>query len=329
MFKPCAPPSEIIDFIKQNSHFVVAGHREPDGDCIGSQIALGSALNRLGKNVILCQAGPFKRREVSRYADRFVSELPAAVRCNAAAIIVDCSSRERTGEEIEKQLAGLPFAIIDHHARCKDLPDASYIDANAPAATVLVCTLIKSLGLDLTQEEAELLFLGLCTDSGFFRHLESGGGYAFSLAAELVDAGASPKKTFEVMSGGKSLNSRRLLGAILSRVTSYFDDRLLVSTERLEETERYGLEGRDSDSLYQLLMAVDKVEAIAVIRQESAQSCTVGLRSREKIDVSRIADALGGGGHKNAAGIAINGQITEIQDKLLSEFKKDFLAAFE
>jgi phosphoesterase RecJ-like protein len=114
------------------------------------------------------------------------------------------------------------------------------------------------------------------------------------------------------------------LGIILSRTESYFEGKLIISTEQYEETQRYGLEGRDSDALYQLLQSIGGVEAIAIIRQEKPDNCTVGLRSLDSVDVAAIARSLGGGGHKNAAGLSINGLIPEIKTKILAAFEKIF-----
>ncbi|MDR2510331.1 MAG: bifunctional oligoribonuclease/PAP phosphatase NrnA [Spirochaetaceae bacterium] len=324
MFAASAPPVTLIDFIKKHSNFLVVGHKEPDGDCAGSQLALCSALRRLGKTAIPVQAGPFKRNEVNNLESEFSDRVSVEARQNAAVIIVDCSSIERTGC-IEEQIAGLPTAVIDHHITGKHAgAGVSYIDGTSPATVLLVLLLIKALRLELTSYEAELLFLGLCTDTGFFRHLEKDSAIVFNMAAELVRAGADPKKTFNIMNGGKSLNSRLLLSEILGRAESYFGGRLIISTETQEDSERFGLESRDSDSLYQLLLAIQDVAAVAVIRQESAENCTIGLRSRDEVDVAAVASSLGGGGHKNASGALIAGQISEIKPKVIAAFARFF-----
>jgi phosphoesterase RecJ-like protein len=114
------------------------------------------------------------------------------------------------------------------------------------------------------------------------------------------------------------------MGHVLTRVSAHYDGRLLVSSETYEETQRLGLEGRDSDNLYQLLQSVKGIEAIMIVRQESPDRCTVGLRSRDAVDVSRIAKKYGGGGHKNASGLSIDGVIDEVLPMLTAEFKSAF-----
>jgi phosphoesterase RecJ-like protein len=188
----------------------------------------------------------------------------------------------------------------------------------------MITKLIAAFGETPSKEEAELLFLGLCTDTGFFRHTEAGEAETFYYAAQLIEAGASPKKAFLAINGNKTLDSRILIGRVLSGVSAYYGGRLLAGSESYEDIQRYGLQGRDSDSLYQLLQSVKGVEAIVIVRQESPGCCTVGLRSRDTVDVSRIAEKYGGGGHKNAAGANINGVIAEVLPMLVAEFNDSF-----
>jgi phosphoesterase RecJ-like protein len=324
-FTPAAVPAELIRFIQAGARFIVAGHKEPDGDCVGSQLALASLLRRLGKEALPCSAGPFKRTEVKPYEHLFTAAPAAEQKAGARLIVVDCSAGSRTGD-LAPFIEGLPAAVIDHHgtgdhpAHTAESP--LYLDTAAPSVTFMILRLIEALGLEPTREEAALLFFGLCTDTGFFRHVGEGGAETFAAASRLIHAGADPKKTFQAINGGKSLDSRILMGRILSRAESHFDGRLVLSTEEMEETQRFGLEGRDSDSLYQMLQSVAGVEAIVIIRQEKPDTCTVGLRSRDALDVAAVAASFGGGGHKNAAGLSVKGTIPEIRGALLEAFKK-------
>jgi phosphoesterase RecJ-like protein len=311
----------LLEFIREGSKFLLAGHKEPDGDCVGSQLALASVLRRMGKTAVPCSAGPFKRTEIKPYASAFIPR--PGDREGARVIILDCSCRERTGD-LEPFLEGLPTAVIDHHATGDRSAPLLYLNPEAPATTFLVLTLIEALGLSPTAEEAELLLFGLATDTGFFRHVDQGGAETFRCAAALIGAGASPKKVFQAINGGKSLDSRILMGKVLRATRSFFGGKLLLSTESLEDTGRFGHEGRDSDTLYQLLQSVAGMEAIVIIRQESPENCTVGFRSRDAVDVGAIAAGFGGGGHKNAAGLSIAGTIEALEPKILEAFRTVF-----
>jgi len=320
-------PEELIQFIKTGSRFIIAGHKEPDGDCVGSQLALKSAITRLGKTAVVCSEGPFKRTELRDFAGFFVPVPQQEDKPGTKVIIMDCSGRERTGS-MKDYLEKFPCAVIDHHLAVTHPPSTPqapvYADAGSPACTLLIYKLIKALGLVLTEEEAVLLLFGLCTDTGFFRHMTEKNSAAFEAAAEMIRCGASPKKIFSLINGGKSLNSRILMGRILSRTESHFDGRLLLSYETLEEFNTFGYENRDSDSLNQMLTSVSGVEAVVIIRHEFADSCTVSLRSVDKINVAQIAAFFGGGGHKNAAGLTMKGEIPSVKINILESFSKVF-----
>jgi phosphoesterase RecJ-like protein len=320
-------PQVLLDYIKEGAKFLVAGHKEPDGDCVGSQLALCSVLKRLGKEAVPCSAGPFKRTEVAPYGNRFLATPGEKEREGARVILIDCSSSSRAGD-LAECLRGLPLAIIDHHAAGQN-PDKTehslvYLDTQAPSATFMILGLIEALGLRPSREEAALLFFGLCTDTGFFRHVDARGAETFEYAARLIRAGVSPKETFHAINGGKTLASRKLLGIQLFRSETYFDGKFILTSEKYEETQQFGLEGRDSDNLYQLLQSVDRVEAVAIIRQETPEKCTLGFRSRDQVDVARIALRFGGGGHKNAAGASLDGTIEEIKPRVLAAFQELF-----
>ncbi len=317
-------PKALLDFIGRYEHFVIASHREPDGDCVGSSLALASYLARKGKRASLVSAGPFKRPEIREFEPLFVQKADGAdLTPSTALFVLDCSGIERLGDAAAS-VESLPHAIVDHHATNESSGSADYVAGSAPSTTVLVQDIIEAAGDTPTREEAELLLFGLCTDTGFFRHLDERASETFAHASRLVAAGANPKKTFARMNGGKSFESRILISRILSRMTRYYDGRLVVSSETIDDTREYGLEGRDSDSLYQLIQAIRGVEAIVIVRQESETNCSVGLRSLDRVDVSVVATAFGGGGHRQASGLNTPGTIDELIPRFVEAFKPQF-----
>lgn len=343
------PTAGILEFLNAYSSYIVLGHKEPDGDCIASQLVLASYLGNKGKRTALLSAGPFTRTEIAAYACRFDDALPSwASEPGVAAIILDCSSLSRTGplgDGISELMAsGLAVAIIDHHASGELVakPDADtggtsgtggkgsshselrYIDPTAPAVAFMVQSILEHASYEMNAEEAELLFFGLCTDTGFFRHLDTGSSLVFGAAGRLVASGASPKRAFEAMNGGKPFASRKLMGELLARAEASYDGRLIMTWMDLKDQERYGLVGRDSDMLYQLLMTVEGMEVAVVVRQESQTNCTVGFRSRQSVDVATIAASFGGGGHRLAAGLFIEGNVEDIIKRIQAAFDPVF-----
>jgi phosphoesterase RecJ-like protein len=134
-------PEELISFIKSSSKFIIAGHKEPDADCVGSQLALRSALLRMGKNAIVCSAGPFKRSELKIYSKEFTAIPQDFKITDTKVIVVDCSGKERTGD-IYDLLKEFPCAVIDHHAAVTHSQSTSddpvYIDSKAPSCAILI-----------------------------------------------------------------------------------------------------------------------------------------------------------------------------------------------
>jgi len=255
------------------------------------------------------------------YESRFTPIVPEEKASErSAAIVLDCSSLGRIGD-VAQTLPPVQIAFIDHHAAGEAKGEVIFIDDRSPAVALMVQSLIEAMGGSPTREEAEYLLFGICTDTGFFRHLDEGSAETFVAVSKLVAAGASPKRAFHLMNGGKSLLSRKLMGEILMRTEPHFDGALLVSYMTLEDQQRYGIASRDSDMLYQLLLSISGCEAAMIIRQEGETDCTVGLRARERVDVGAIAASFGGGGHRLAAGLLVRGRIEEVRDKLIAAFE--------
>lgn len=312
--------TDTLAFLGRYRAYAIVGHKEPDGDCVGSQLALDSFLRRQGKETVLLSAGPFTRVEIAKYRERFLDAVPA-LPGDCAVVVLDCSSLARIGAIQEGLPAGLPLAFIDHHSAGEASGDVRFVDPSAPAVAYLVQLLIEASGKGLAAEEAELLLFGLCTDTGFFRHLDDRSADVFSAVSRLVRAGASPKLAFSMMNGGKPFDSRLLMGLLLSRAERFYGDKLIVTWMGLEDQERFGLIGRDSDMLYQLLMTVEGMEVAVVVRQEKPGECTVGFRSRETVDVASVAAGFGGGGHRLAAGLHIKADLPEVRTRVIAAFE--------
>ena len=311
-------------FVKKHENFIIAGHKEPDGDCIASTIALSALLRKMGKKAFMVSAGPFKRTETKKYENLFLRNISGfSADTEYGLFLVDCSLIERIGDiGITENL--YETFIIDHHKTAGKSTEKSIIKPASPAAVYLIQQLFEHFNISIEKEIAAILFFGLCTDTGFFRFLEDNSADIFTAVSHLVEKGANPKKTYEEMTGNKPFISRKLLGILLERTELFFDGRLALTYETFEETEKYGKDSRDSDSLYQLLSSSAGIEAIVSIKQESPTTCTVGLRSKDYVDVSTVAAALGGGGHKNASGLMCEMSIEDIKKDLLVEFAKIF-----
>ncbi|MFW6363208.1 MAG: DHH family phosphoesterase [Spirochaeta sp.] len=319
-------PDELTGFFSSHRAFFILSHLEPDGDCVGSSLALRSFLRRRGKVAEAFNVGPFDRGEIREYSDEFLPLIPEDMLReypDAGVIVVDSSSFDRIGQ-IQEQVRQLPIAVIDHHTTGHPFGQVRMIDPKVPATALIIQHIIEELAGEVTEEEARLLFMGIATDTGFFRFLESGSGPVFAAASRLVDKGASPRLTFRKVNDGRSMQSRKHLARLLDRAESYLDGRFFVSYAPLADEEEFGVNERDSASLYSLLLSIEDCEAVAFLR-EVEPGVTVGsLRSAEHIDVSRIALQFGGGGHPRAAGFKREQPLPEVKDIVVKSFAEAF-----
>ncbi len=313
------------EFISSHNNFVIIGHKDPDGDCISSSLGVSHILNHFNKSFTLVNNGPFKRSEIKEYEKHFVQEIPFMSKQDqdeTGLIIVDCSEISRLGEVGN---TNLDTFIIDHHKTSTSTDESkSILDASSPATSCIVQMLFEGLVGKLTKPIADILFFGLCTDTGFFRFLREDSANVFELTSRLVAAGANPNTMYDKITGGKPYSTRKLLGTILEHAERYCQGKLVIAYETLDDTKRFGQEGRDSDLLYQALLACQGVEAVVFVRQETENSCTGGFRSRDNIDVSEVASHFGGGGHKNAAGMSTDGKLETLIPEIVKEFNKIF-----
>lgn len=309
----------VLEALDDHDTFYLLGHEDPDADCLGSQRVLGSWLGRRGKKVHLCSVGPWGRPEISDWESLFSNKIPALEEGDRPLIVIlDCSSPDRTGFP-DSAIPEATTCIIDHHTAGSDFGDIRYMDPLSPSTTLMIQKLIETAGDEPTVEEAEILFLGFCTDTGYFRHVEPGRAEPLEAVSRLVAAGASPAETFRLLAGGRNLGSRKLLGRVLERSELYFDGRLILTWENWKDWRELGSE-RDSDMLYQLMLSIAGIEAAAVIREQNDGNCTVGLRSITDLDVGDIARFFGGGGHKKAAGCTMSGDLHDVTEHLLQVF---------
>ncbi len=312
-------PEALLDALNSHRTVIIIGHKNPDGDTLCSQIALGSFLERIGRRVHLVSPGPFKRFEIQHLASRFSAEIPADLKDpDPLVIVVDCSTVDRIGR-LSDEITSYTVAVIDHHASGIPFGDIHYIHPRAFSVTFLVYHIMQAMGATPTKEEAEYLLFGLATDTGYFRHIGERRSEVFSVITQLVDLGASPRNAYDRMYGNRPLESKQLLGLLLHRCVAYYTGKLLVTWETWEEHNRYGEAMRDSESLYAQLLGSKGCEAVIYIREDHEDSCTVGLRSKH-IDVGKLAARFGGGGHRRASGFVYHGSRLIIQEELIKLF---------
>jgi len=320
------PPinKRILTAIENCKEAIVIGHKNPDGDCIFSSLAMKKILEKLGKRVHLLSMGPFKNQDTKCYESLFSSTLPEGlVEKKPLVIVVDCSTADRPGE-LFSSLLDLEIVVFDHHSSGVSFtsPELEYIVPASVSTTLIINEARKALGVELDQELATYLYSGFATDSGFYHFInEKVGGETLRKVAEFVDAGVSPYIIYDSLHDGKKLEYCKALGLLLERTTSLCDGKLLYSYLRKEEET----EGSPSDALYAQLLQVEGVKLVLLFKEKEGK-VEIGVRSKNlsSIDAGDFASTFSGGGHKYAAGIGINTTLEDAMNKVLEAAKKLF-----
>jgi len=308
-----------VGFLRAHQSFLILGHKEPDGDCVASQLTVATIVSALGKKASIYSVGPFDRPEIESFANRFVPVIPDEKLTGAAVVIVDCSTPDRTGN-LGESVKGLPTLVIDHHSAGETFGTVRYVDDSAPSTTFLIFSLFEAMKIDVDPQTAHLLLFGFCTDTGFFRHLGPGSPGVFRTLSRLAARGTSPAEVYMMIYGRRDLSGRQLLGELLLRVEAHRDGKLLITWQTVKDKERHDASQRGEDELYRLLQTVRGAVVVAFIKEEKSGAYSVGLRSNSTVDVGRIAAGFGGGGHRQAAGFDIDGTLDSVKETVIEAF---------
>jgi phosphoesterase RecJ-like protein len=305
---------------------LIATHENPDGDAIGSMSAAAGALRNQGKQVrtylepessIPHEVAFLDTRGVERRID------PASL-AGWALLALDCGNERRLGaQEAEIRAACSPVIDVDHHHDNSRFGDVNLVDGRASSTAEILVRIFDKLGIELTPEIAEALYVGLVTDTGRFQYRTTSPA-ALRLGARLVESGVDVHKVFERVFESVQPGKLRLLGRVIDHAVPYFDGRLLIS--HVTRDDRALVAGAEAtpEGLIDHLRAVEGVQVAGLIREQvpladgSLTPNRVSLRSRGLIDVSAIARRSSGGGHKQAAGFSHPGSVDDIREFIVS-----------
>jgi len=313
---------DVLEALDRHEEFLILGHEDPDGDCLGSQLALSSFLRRQGKRCHLISKGPFRRPEIMEWASEFTDKLPRPDRLDegsTALVLLDCSSLDRTGLDLSPY-GSFPLIVIDHHASGEGGGNYRYVDSQSPSTTLLIQDIIESSPLEMSGEEADFIFFGFCTDTDYFRHIELIHEGVFLKIHRLMKRGISPTDFHRRIYAGQSLTSRKHLGKILERTESHFGGRLLFTWELKEDFTDYDETQRDSNTLYKQLQSVKGALVVILAKESRPGELSVSFRSSCDINVGEIARSYGGGGHPKASGSTFAGTVDEFRQEILRKF---------
>jgi|SRR5579872_2499173 len=312
--------SQICDAIHGRRRFLISSHARPDGDSIGSQLAMMYALEALGKEVHVVNADPapehyseFPGLDRIEIAREFV-ERPGR-REDEALIVMESSDLQRTG------VSGLDgrFTInIDHHQGNTSYGDLNWLDESAAACGEMVFDLIEALGVPLTIEIATHVYLAILTDTGSF-HYANITAKTFDICRDLTAAGVNPAAMARRVFDQNSIGKLKLIGALLAEMDLLDGGRLAALYLNDEILNATGTTYNDTEGLINLPLTAREIRAVVFFKLGADGDVHVSMRSKYDVDVRAVAARHGGGGHKNAAGFTLKGPLAAARDGVIQE----------
>lgn len=311
---------QIIQQLNNSNHVLIASHTNPDGDAIGSLLAVGLALNSLNKKTFLFNESPIPA--VYRFLP-FIELIGHEIKDSHAfdtAVILDCGNIHRIGRYSEI-VSRIPVIInIDHHITNTRFGTSRLIDVSACSTSEIAYRIIKDLGVRINDAIAYSIYTGILTDTGSFRFSNTN-KTAFTICEEMIGCGVNPYEVARHVYGTYSLGRIRLLNLALDSIEISENRKLSMMTVTQDMIEETGTQSEDVDGMINYARRIEDVKLAALIHEEKKNSHQsnglknfhVSLRSDGSVDVAAIATSFGGGGHASAAGFDIETTMDKIK----------------
>jgi phosphoesterase RecJ-like protein len=288
--------------LEDAEELLVVTHQIADGDCLGSMLAAYLAFNRGRRRVRAVHPEPVPA--IYRFLPRWEAIEPPRVLTEAprAALVLDCTDPARVGQELALLLERVSLIVnVDHHLGNRYFGHLNYVRPEAAATAELIYDLLETMGIGLTPEIALALYTGLVTDTGCFQ-FENTSPRSHLIAARLLEAGVAPQEVHRQLWEEKPLVTLRLLEKVLSTLSFAADGRVAWVTVTQAVLAAVGAEAEHCEGLIEYPRSVAGVEVALLFRETETGETKVGFRSKQKVDVNRLAARFGGGGHRRAAG---------------------------
>lgn len=311
--------NKIRTAIKKFDRFLVSAHINPEGDSIGSQIAVASLLKRLGKEVVIVNesAAPHLLRFMKGTED-ISKEIPANFNFQAA-IVLDCPDLTRLGKISECIGKDTTVINIDHHISNEKFGKYNWVDTKSSSVGEMVFELFKAFRLKIKYDEAVAMYVAIMTDTGSFKYINTSSS-THRIAAELIDSGVEPYDMYGRIYETSSLQDTTLLGEALQTLKVSDDGKiawLWVTKEMLKKTKA-SLEG--TEGIINFARSIEGVEIAIFFRETGTEDrVKVSFRSKGRVDVNKLASFFKGGGHTTASGCTVFGKMSEVESKVLKQ----------
>ena len=309
--------SQVVELIENKSNFAITTHIKPDGDGVGSSLGLCWLLRSLGKNAEVIVHGDVPQAYTSLPGAGEIRDVRILDGEYDAVFVIECSDIDRPG------IAGLEkeFTVnIDHHATSAHFASINWIDSTASAVGEMIYNLCKAIGGKITKEIAECVYMALVTDTGSF-HFPNTSERTLKVASELIKAGARPEEIGESVYYNYPWSRIELMRRVLDTVKRDESGRIALMRQTIEMHDSSAAVDGDNNGFVNIPLAAKDIIAVVYMREIGPNQYKASLRSKGELNVAKVAEKFGGGGHKNASGLSIEGDWDEKESEIVAELR--------
>ncbi len=321
-------PEKILEVIRDSGHCVLATHVQPDGDAVGSLLALAEILKDMGKNVFAFLDEPISHlydflpgcNKLNADVDK-LQQFIAAAGTDLCAIALDCGEADRIGKYRAIFEKVSPFLVIDHHLSHCNFGDYRWIDPHRSSTGEMLYEICEALGQTPSYTAAYALYVAICTDTGSFRY-ECTGARTFEIAGKLVDHGVKPNQVAGLIYENFSPERLQLMQMVLKTLDLCENGQIACIHVTREMFEISGALTQDVEGFVEYPRSISSVKVAVFFKETRANMISVSLRAKGECNVASIAKQFGGGGHRNAAGCKFPAEtIDSVGEKVLTAIK--------
>lgn len=317
---------KIIAGIKNNNDFVITSHTNLEGDALGSELAFYKLLKIIGKRAIVINEDsyPFQYaflpgiNKIKKFNKKNIRGLKLG-----CLVVLDCSGLNRCGEVSKLNIDKKPILNIDHHISNQNFGNINWIDCNASSCCEMIYRLYKELGLAIDKNTATLLYAGIVTDTGSFRYSNTT-ALTHKIASEFLSSKIDAAQIYRYVYENVPLVEMKLLVKILTMVKCEFEGKVawIKLKRNLFQNKKITIDL--TENILNFLRAIKGVQVAVLFKENLGKKheVRINLRSQGRPDVNRIAQRFGGGGHKTASGATVQGNIDDVQKRVLAKIKE-------
>jgi bifunctional oligoribonuclease and PAP phosphatase NrnA len=315
---------EIIDLLVQSHRIGITFHVSPDGDSLGSSMALMHGLNKLGKDAYIISKDKVPEPLMFLpYADMINGASKNVLEGTDSVVVLDCGNFERISAELNFASRTYELINIDHHISNDYYGDLNYVDIKAAAVGEIVFQILEELKVEIDKTIGTCLYTSFVSDTGGFKHSNTTFNTHF-ISGKLIDTGINFSEIHRLLFQNKKYKRLKLIGKVIEDMYLVHDEKVCIMRLSKSMLESIDIEASDTSDIVSLGVDIDTVE-VAVLIKEADEGVKISLRSKSLVDVRKIAEQFGGGGHVKAAGLSLNKSMQEAEAIIINAVEKELI----